>query len=338
MTDGVDWLRVPDAVRQPPLPVEPPPDWINDFRFARTVDGIDEDGSPRVSPERGYVTDPDERERLLGYLGAGALVVDTLSRGPDLIDPTRQLAVPSWFRTDGLWIWPASVEYYLRWHNVAPEPELRQRIERHRYACPRVEPDVLAQARAATDNRAWLMQGRIDAYLAGHPEQQPGDPQRFPADVNDALLALGWRRGRDLGTEVDDWLTVRVAALPSGPDGPPYLPFPAAVAVMREFGGLTSLANGPGRTSAQVPFTIYPAPSDELAGYAPEVLRLGRVLNAQVFQVGEVEHGLGALVVDESGRVFLAGPAQLYAGRDIDEALTRMLTGLRCEPLVQAGP
>lgn len=333
--DGVDWIRVENPVRQRPLPVEPPPDWINDFRFARTADGVDEEGAPVFSEARGYITDKAERDRLLGYLTAGPVVVDTLVRGPDLIDPTRQLAVPAWFRTDGLWVWPASVEYYLRWHKVAPEPELRERIARHGYVCPRVELDVVAAARAATDNRAWLIQGRVEAYLDAHPELRPGDPVRFPERVNDALLGMGWKRDRDLGAEVDQWLAPRVAALPPDPDGAAYEPIPAALAVMREFGGLASLANGPGQTSAQIPFVIYPAESDELAGYARLVRRLGQILNTRVFQVGEVEHGIGALVVDESGRVFLVGPTELYAGRNIDEALVRMLTGIRCEPLAE---
>jgi hypothetical protein len=330
VTDGVDWLRVPDATRRPVLPVEPPPDRIDEFRFARTADGANDDGSPRVSPERGYVTDPDERDRLLAYLTGGATVVDTMVRGPDLIDPTRQLAVPASFRTDGTWVWPGSVEYYLRWHNVAPEPELRARIEHHGYHCPPVEPHTVARVRAATDRRAMLIQERIDAYRAEHPEQRPGDPDRFPTDVNDALLALGWNRGRDLGQQVDDWLAPRVAELP-------FAPFPAALSVMREFGGLFSLANGRGRTSAQVPFTIYPASSDSLSGFAPDVQMLSRNVGARAFQVGEVERGMGALVVDETGRMFLAGPASLYAGRNIDEALTRLLQGIRCENLHEVG-
>lgn len=53
--------------------------------------------------------------------------------------------------------------------------------------------------------------------------------------------------------------------------------------------------------------------------------------------VGEVEQGMGALVVDESGRVFLVGPVRLYAGANIDEALTRMLRGIRCEQLNEIG-
>jgi tetratricopeptide (TPR) repeat protein len=339
--DGVDWVRVPDAVRRPVLPVGPPPDWVDGFRFARTSDGQNDDGSLRISPERGHVTGEAERDRLLAYLTGGAMVVDSLVRGPDLIDPTRQLAVPARFRTDGAWVWPGSVEYYLRWHNVAPEPELRARIEQSKYRCPPVETAVVTRARAAVNHRADLIQKKVEAYRAEHPEPRPGDPDRFDADVNARLLAIGWTRGRDISAELGDWLAPRVAELSkkfSEPNGlPPYAPFPAAVAVMREFGGLFSLANGPGQTSAQVPFVIYPAPRGELINFAPDVQQLSETIGSRAFQVGEIERGMAALVVDESGRVFLVGPYPLYAGANIDEALTRMLRGIRCEKLSEVG-
>jgi hypothetical protein len=46
---------------------------------------------------------------------------------------------------------------------------------------------------------------------------------------------------------------------------------------------------------------------------------------------------MGAIVVDETGRVFLVGPVRLYAGTTFDEALTRMLLGIRCEELPEVG-
>ena len=163
--------------------------------------------------------------------------------------------------------------------------------------------------------------------MAEHPELRPGDPDRFEADVNEQLLAIGWTRGRDISTELFEWLAPRVAELSekfSEQNGSPsYAPFPAAVAVMREFGGLVSMADGPGQTSAQVPFVIYPAPHDDLIGFAPDVHELGETIGSRAFQVGEVEQGMGALVVDESGRVFLVGPVQLYAGANIDEMRER---------------
>jgi tetratricopeptide (TPR) repeat protein len=174
-----------------------------------------------------------------------------------------------------------------------------------------------------------------------HAELRLGDLERFQADVNERLLAMGWTRGRDISAELDDWLVPRVVELSekfSEQNGlPPYAPPAAAVAVMREFGGLVSRDNGPGQTMAQLPFVIYPAPHGELISFAPDVQELGETIGSPAFQVGEVERGMGALVVDELGRVFLAGPVQLYAGANIDEALTRMLRGIYCEQLSEVG-
>lgn len=327
MTDGLDCLPVADAIQQPVLPVAAPTDVIDDLRLARTADGLNDDGSPYIAPERGYVTNAEERARLLGYLAEGATVFEDLVRGPDIMDPTHRLAVPATFRTDGMWVWPGSVEYYLRWHSVAPEPELRRRIAASGYRCPPVDPAVVARVRAAIDDRGRLIQRNVDAYVAAHPKVRPDRPDRFPKDVNDALVTLGWRRGRDLGPKVDRWLAPRVTEKP----------FPAALAVMREFGGLRSLANRPGKDSAQTPFTIYPAPRDQLAAFAPDVQALRERLGTAVFQVGVVEHGLRAIVVDDSGRVFLVGPMELYAGASFDEALVRMSQGIRCEELPEIG-
>jgi hypothetical protein len=101
MTDGADRLRVPDAKRPSRLIPVNLPSRVGDLRFAATDDGTNEDGSPVVSRERGYVTDPAERERLLGYLTGGATVLDDLVYGVDQIDPSRHFAVPSYYHSDG---------------------------------------------------------------------------------------------------------------------------------------------------------------------------------------------------------------------------------------------
>jgi hypothetical protein len=336
VTDGIDWLRVPGA-QQPAslIPVHPPTE-VDGFRFAETSDGVNPDGTPSVSTERGYVDDPAERDRLLGYLEHGVTVVETMSAGPDRVDPTRQYAVPVTYRTDGVWVWPAAVEYYLRHHRIGPEPEFRRWIAGRDYRVPPVPDEVAARARAATLTRSDILQQRRRAYLDAHPELRPGDTRRFPADVNEALLALGWRRGRDVRDRVDPWLASwadELAAMPFERDGyPRYEPFPAALAVLNEFGGLVSLANGRGRTAAQTPFQIYPTGrDDDLSSFAVDVQLFGARIGQRVFQVGDVERRMGALVVDELGRVYMIGPLELYAGGNIDEALVRMLQGIRCD-------
>jgi hypothetical protein len=341
VTDGVDWKRVPGAKRPERLIPVVPPDEIGGFRFARTDDGVQEDGAPRVSPERRDVTDPAGRERLLGYLTSGALVLETMRAGADRVDPTRQFAVPVAFRTDGVWVWGASVEYYLRHHNFGLEPDFRRHVEARGYRVPEVPAEVVERAREATFERSDILDRQIAEYKAAHAEPEPPDAGRFMPQVRQRLLGLGWKPGRDVREKVDAWLgewVDELAALPFERDGyPRYEPFPAALKVLYEFGGLYSMSNGRGITSAQIPFSIYPGESDDLMQFAVDVQMLGEMIGQRAFQVGNVERGMGGLVVDELGRVFAVGPVELYLGENIEEALTRMLRGIRAQELPEVG-
>jgi len=90
--------------------------------------------------------------------------------------------------------------------------------------------------------------------------------------VRQRLLGLGWTHGRDVREKVDAWLgdwVDELAALPFERDGyPRYEPFPAALKMLYEFGGLYSMSNGRGITSAQIPFSIYPGEYDDLMQFA----------------------------------------------------------------------
>ncbi|HEY1484661.1 MAG TPA: SUKH-3 domain-containing protein [Micromonosporaceae bacterium] len=336
MTDGVDWLRVPDGHRpERVIPVEPPGS-VGGFRFARVDDGVQDDGAPYFAPERGVVSDPAERERLLAYLDGGAVVLETDWYDADHIDPTRQFAVQKAYRTDGVWVWNAAVPYYLRHHQIAPEPEFRRWMAEHDYHPQPVAADVVARALDATNERLDILFRLVDEYEAAHPTE-PTTTDLSP-EVRELLTELGWQPGRDVSARVDAWLAGWVdelAGLPFERDGyPRYEPIPAALAVLNEFGGLRSLANGPGITAAQTPFTIYPTHrNDDLMQFVVEVQMLGERVGERAFQVGDVERGMAALIVDERGRVFASGPTDLYLGKDIHEALTRLLRGIRAQRL-----
>jgi hypothetical protein len=84
---------------------------------------------------RDRIDDPKRRERVLGYLRGAAPVADGL-------------------RTDGVWIWPASVEDQLADHGVAPEPDLYARIAHAGYRCPPVTARMVDRARAALTGSA----------------------------------------------------------------------------------------------------------------------------------------------------------------------------------------
>ena len=337
-----DWLVVPGARNPPLIPVDPP-DTMGGFRFARTSDGAELDGTPTISAERGRVDVGPDRERLLGYLTSGALVAETDSRSADRFEPYRQHAVPARLRTDGIWIWPEASEYYLRWHGVAPEPDFRRHIVVNNFTCSPVPDDVVQAARAAAYNRSVVLAERIEAWKAARVPVDEASAARFSAAITRTLRGLGWWPGRDVATAVETFLIQQAPALAQlsarRRGFVPVEPVPAAMRVLREFGGLISVAYGSGKTSAQVPFRIFPTgrSDDELVTFADNVRMLTTRIGARAFQIGIIDRGMGGLVVDDTGRVFAVGPSPLYLGATFDEALVRMLEGIRAEELYEIG-
>jgi len=92
-------------------------------RLARAFDGADAGEGPYFDGDHPRLDGPDG-ERVVAYLRAGELVLYTPGRLDDVLDPGRTSAVPVGFRSDGQWVWPDAVAYYLQCHGLAPEPDL----------------------------------------------------------------------------------------------------------------------------------------------------------------------------------------------------------------------
>lgn len=92
-------------------------------RLARAFDGVDPGGGPYFRPDHARLDGPDG-ERALARLRAGELVLNPPGAMDDLLDPDRPEAVPAGFRSDGRWVWPDAVAYYLKRYRLAPEPGL----------------------------------------------------------------------------------------------------------------------------------------------------------------------------------------------------------------------
>jgi hypothetical protein len=93
------------------------------LRLARAFDGADAKGGPYFRADHPTLEGP-ESERLLAYLRAGELILNAPGGMDDVVDPGASAAVPVGFRSDGRWIWPDAVAYYLKRHHLAPEPDL----------------------------------------------------------------------------------------------------------------------------------------------------------------------------------------------------------------------
>jgi hypothetical protein len=133
----------PGPVPPGPVPSGPPP--TPRFRVARIFDGPGEDGRPSVN--RPPVDEMDIQD-ILDYLDNAPLVGPARGYDVDRLDPNGQQSVPVAFHTDGTWIWPAAVNYYLREHDIAPELDLVEHIRRMRFKLVPVDEPVRNAAQA----------------------------------------------------------------------------------------------------------------------------------------------------------------------------------------------
>jgi hypothetical protein len=109
--------------------------------------GVDPQAGPLFDADHPRIEDPAERRRVLGYLAAGEPVLVVRARTDDVVDPARHDTVPLGFRTDGRWIWPDAVAYYLDHHLLAPDPRLLAHIRAADYRCPLLTGAIVYRAR-----------------------------------------------------------------------------------------------------------------------------------------------------------------------------------------------
>jgi hypothetical protein len=113
---------------------------------ARVFDRVDPVTGPAFDADHPRVDDPAERERVLAWLAAGAVLLATTERVADVVDPRQGAVVPLSYRTDGTWVWTDTVGYYLEVHHLAPDAELYDHIRARGHALPTV--DAVAEHRA----------------------------------------------------------------------------------------------------------------------------------------------------------------------------------------------
>ena len=152
--------------------------------------------------------------------------------------------------------------------------------------------------------------------------------RRFNEQVTGIVLGAGWTLGRDLGAAADEMIARVVADAPAL--GRPLEAFPAAVAAVHEFGGLSftkeALADETGFDGADLVI-------DPSAGMAlPEVRGpLERAVGRSCFPLARDLEFDSTLWIDTDGRVF-----QIYSddqsialvGETVDKALTAWLQDL----------
>ncbi|MCU1683528.1 MAG: hypothetical protein JWQ81_4267 [Amycolatopsis sp.] len=184
--DEPQWNLVPppqaysDELRMYPRSEENVPDWVirrmsglpteqpgPRFRIARIFDAVGPAGRPVINrPD----LDVEEQDRLLNYLDSAPLVVPERGYDVDRLAQTPEATVPVAFHSDGVWIWPAAVNFYLREYGVSPENDLLEHVRSAGFVLPEVNDQTLLAA------GAYLQPPRPP----GPPGQQGPPPQGPP--------------------------------------------------------------------------------------------------------------------------------------------------------------
>lgn len=137
--------RVAQAAQVPQAPLIPQAAQQPGFPMARVFDGIKPEGGPLINRQN---LDPREVPALVAYLTRAAVVLSAPGTTRDELVPGAPPNVPRAFHSDGTWVWPAAVGYYLSLYQLPPQPELLAHIRSRQYTLGPVHPQA-AQAAAA---------------------------------------------------------------------------------------------------------------------------------------------------------------------------------------------
>ena len=88
---------------------------------------------------------PDAKD-VARYLDTGEVVMGAAIQVFDELDPEAPPIGGALWLTDGEWVWPSQLAYYVRTYSTAPPQELLDHIRRLDYTIPTVASELVAQA------------------------------------------------------------------------------------------------------------------------------------------------------------------------------------------------
>ncbi|MGH3626640.1 MAG: hypothetical protein ACRDRL_04260, partial [Sciscionella sp.] len=148
--DVPEWLirklsgLAPEHPQQPPA-AAPPQQPSTALRVARIFDGVGASGRPSVNRPPVVDTELDE---VIDYLTDAPRILPERGLDIDRLSGDGRQRVPVAFHSDGSWIWPAAVPYYLRHYGLPPEQGLLENIRQCDYLVPEVDAKTCADAAA----------------------------------------------------------------------------------------------------------------------------------------------------------------------------------------------
>lgn len=107
---------------------------------------MEHDGELVLKPTLRQCDDPALKEQILEFLQGGGLVFKASLRREDRLDPSAPAVVPLGYKSDGEWIWPLELAYYLEAHDLLPEDDLLDHARDRSFQAAEPSPSVLGEA------------------------------------------------------------------------------------------------------------------------------------------------------------------------------------------------
>lgn len=114
--------------------------------FRELPHGLPDGDSLRQAIQEGAGAD---EEKLLSYLRGNTVLAATAALVDDVLDPERKGVAPLELVTDGAWVWPRDLAYYLERYHVAVPLQFVLQVELHNWVQPRLTPAELELIEAA---------------------------------------------------------------------------------------------------------------------------------------------------------------------------------------------
>lgn len=99
-----------------------------------------------LRPELERCDDPELKRRALNFLAGGGFVLRATVLREDRLDPSRQNVVPLGYVSDGEWIWPLEMSYYLEEHDILPEAQFQDHMRASGFKAREPTEELLAGA------------------------------------------------------------------------------------------------------------------------------------------------------------------------------------------------
>ncbi len=258
------------------------------MRVAEVFDGRGPHGGVLI--KRPPVPDV-EFDALARYLTSAPVALATTKTAQDEMSPDAGMAVPRAYHTDGYWIWPAAVGYYLHRYRLPPQPDLVAHIRARGYEVGAVsEPTRQAAAAQMLEELAAARQRQQVEQQARAAE--PQEPQPQPKAPTPTPTPTESEPEPEAAPAASLWLPEPVGESDQTPESPAAEPdVPAAEAPV------APPVAPPAGAGAFVPAPRLPDGSRPIVSFSPALTEVGNRHAAWVLE--QIETFLAFMPVDE---------------------------------------